>query len=93
VLVGTNPSAEAKFLKEPPVLFHGVAAVVKAWAVPGAEAVAPVLTVQPVGRPDAILSKFSVYGEVLNVTWEYPLKAIRMRLAHNKPAYNFLIVH
>ena len=55
---------EAKFLNPPPVLFQVAGAVANAASVPIDEAVAPVLTVIPAGKPVPIPLKFWMYGDV-----------------------------
>lgn len=59
---------EAKLANAPVVLVQAVVVVVSVLDVPRAVLVAPVLMVHPVGKPDAILLKFWVYGEVPSVT-------------------------
>lgn len=68
VAVEVKPEALATFLKFPVVEFHAVFVVTKVPVVPNAMPVAPVRTVQPVGKPDEIELKSCVYGEVVSAT-------------------------
>jgi hypothetical protein len=61
VLVETRPNEEAELRNDPVELAHSTAFVVKLATPPMEFEAALVLAVHPVGRPEAIELKFSVY--------------------------------